>query len=183
MRLDQLLLGQIPEAIYFALFMIFTKQLKEKRIFFIFLMVLEYVLLFNVFKNSYISHVIFFPFTYCLLKILYKEKCQITDIFILGIASLLLIFTSAISYIIVWKTINKFIAYVIFHRIILFLILYLFKNNLPNIQTLYKKLWNRNDTVSKKMKSTTFRSLNVVVFNLMFYVINLGILYVLFVRR
>ena len=32
MKLDQLLLGQIPEAIYFALFMIFTKQLKEKRI-------------------------------------------------------------------------------------------------------------------------------------------------------
>ena len=38
MELDQLLLGQIPEAIYFALFMILVKNIKEKRILFIILM-------------------------------------------------------------------------------------------------------------------------------------------------
>ena len=32
MDLMELFLGQIPEAIYFALFMIFTKNLKEKRL-------------------------------------------------------------------------------------------------------------------------------------------------------
>ena len=41
----ELLLGQIPEAIYFALFMIFTKELKSKRILYIVLMVTEYLLL------------------------------------------------------------------------------------------------------------------------------------------
>ena len=32
MKLDQLLLGQIPEAIYFVLFMMLVKNIKEKRI-------------------------------------------------------------------------------------------------------------------------------------------------------
>lgn len=74
MKLDQLLLGQIPEAIYFALFMIFTKQLKERRILFASIIIIEYVLLFNVFKESYISHIIFFVSMYCLLKIFYKKS-------------------------------------------------------------------------------------------------------------
>lgn len=76
MELGQLLLGQIPEALYFAIFMIFVKQLKEKRILFTLITIIEYALLFNLFKDSYISHIIFFIFTYCLLKILYNESIQ-----------------------------------------------------------------------------------------------------------
>ena len=45
MDLLELMLGQIPEAIYFALFIILTKELKEKRILFIILMIIEYILL------------------------------------------------------------------------------------------------------------------------------------------
>ena len=41
----ELLIGQIPEAIFFALFMIYAKGLKEKRILFIVLMIVEYLLL------------------------------------------------------------------------------------------------------------------------------------------
>ena len=53
----ELLLGQIPEAIYFALFMIFTKELKTKRILYTILMVIEYVLL-KFFIEYNISHII-----------------------------------------------------------------------------------------------------------------------------
>ena len=48
----ELLLGQIPEAIHFALFMIFTKQLKEKRVLFVLLMIIEYLLLKSFIKFS-----------------------------------------------------------------------------------------------------------------------------------
>lgn len=41
----EVILGQVPEAIYFSLFMIYTKQLKEKRILFIVLMIVEYLLI------------------------------------------------------------------------------------------------------------------------------------------
>lgn len=86
MNILELLLGQIPEALYFALFMIYTKRLNEKRIWFIVLTVLEYILLF-IPPLSIWSHILYFIFTYGILKWLYKNKAQITDIFTLGIAS------------------------------------------------------------------------------------------------
>lgn len=76
----ELLLGQIFEAIYFALFMIFAKRIKEKRLLFITLMIFEYLLWKHLFKYNFIFHIGFIFTTYIVLKILYKEKSQITDI-------------------------------------------------------------------------------------------------------
>lgn len=81
MNLLELLIGQIPEAIYFSLFIIFTKQIKERRLLFTVLMIFEFVLLFNIAPYTVSSHAIFFAITYLVLKVIYKEKCQITDIF------------------------------------------------------------------------------------------------------
>ena len=70
-----LVIGQIPEAVFFSLFMIYAKGIKEKRIIFTILMVIEYVFL------KYIAHLnyniwfqILYTFmSYLILKILYKE--------------------------------------------------------------------------------------------------------------
>lgn len=175
----ELLLGQIPEAIYFALFMIFTKQLKTKRLPFVILMVIEYILLMRAFPYSMWSHILFFVITYILMKMLYNEKSQITDVFTLGIASLILIIASAIPYFVIWFTINNYLVYVILNRLLLFSLLFIFRNKLPKINNMYKHLWNRNDKIEKKMKSTTFRATNIVVFNVMFLIINLGMLFML----
>lgn len=180
MNLAELLLGQIPEAVYFALFLIFTKELKTKRILFTILMIVEYLLL-----KSFIHFDMWFQIGYVImifltLKVLYKDKAQITDVFTFGIASIILIILSAISFLIFGPDMK---LVTITNRILLILFLVLTRKLLPNIQDLYNKLWNRNDTISKKMKSTTFRALNAVVFNLMFVVINLGMLYALLIRR
>lgn len=176
----ELLLGQIPEAIYFALFMIFTKQLKEKRVLFVLLMIIEYLLLKSFIKFSMWFQMAYTAFTYVILKVLYKDKAQITDIFTFTIGSISLIFVSAISFgifrpnMIVGAIINRVIL------IIFFIFLY---DKLPYIQKVYKKLWNRNDKVKNKIKSATFRSINVVIFNLIFYIINLGMMYMLWLRK
>lgn len=167
------ILGQIPEAIYFALFLIYTKNIKEKRILFTIFMTIEYLLLKVCFPFDVKFQISYVIMTYILLKILYKEKAQITDIFTFGIASLVLTFSCIILYFLISITLNNMIIYVVLNRIVLFLFLGLMKDKLYNIQKLYKKLWNRNDNVEKKMKSTTFRSLNIVMFNIMFYIINI----------
>ena len=77
----ELLLGQIPEALYFALFIIFAKQIKEKRILFTVLMVFEYLLAKYTFQYSVMFHISYIALIYLLLKILYKEKAQITRFF------------------------------------------------------------------------------------------------------
>jgi hypothetical protein len=172
----QLFLGQIPEAIYFALFMIFTKKLKEKRILFIILLTLEYILLLRIMPFSIYAHIGFFVMTYIIMKILYKEKSQIIDVFTLSIASIILMISSMICYL--TFSFNTMLATII-NRIVIFIFLFTINYKLNKIQGFYKKIWNRNKNKTK-IKSTTFRSINVVIFNIMFYVINICMLYALF---
>ena len=85
----ELFLGQIPEAIFFALFMIFAKNIKSKRIFFTTLMIDLYIILKFFINYNVWFQIIYTILTYVILKILYKEKSQITDIFTFGIASII----------------------------------------------------------------------------------------------
>lgn len=173
----ELLLGQIPEAIYFALFMIFTKQLKEKRVLFVLLMVIEYLLLVNALMFNSWFQILYTFLTFITLKVLYKEKAQITDVFTFTIASIVLIFVSLISFA---ACKGDMIAGSVLNRIILIIFFIFSYEKLPSIQKIYKKFWNRNDKEKKKMKSATFRSINVVIFNIMFYIINLGMVYAIY---
>jgi len=172
-KLLEILVGQLPEAIYFALFLLFTKNLKEKKLLFVLILCVEYILSFQTIRFLLWSHIMFFILAYTTLKLLYKEKAQITDVFTLAIASIILIINSMVLYFPVLFFCKKYIIYVIIGRISMFVILFLLKNKLPKIQKLYKKFWNRNDDIPKPMKSATFRALNTVCFNFMFFILNL----------
>ena len=176
------ILGQIPKAKYFSLFMIYTKRLKEKRILFIVLMIVEYLLLKHFISFNIWFQISYTIITYIILKMLYKDKSQITDIFTFSIASIILILICGILYFPIWFTINNYILYAVLTRIFMFAFLILFNNKLNRIQKIYKLLWNRNDKIKKKIKSTTFRSLNIVIFNIMFYIINIGMIFTIFLN-
>lgn len=168
-----LLLGQVPEGLYFALFMISVKQLKEKRILFIGMMIFQYI-----FMKQFLHYTVWFQFiytfmTFVILKILYNKKAQVTDIFTFTIASVTVIISSIIC-LLLFK--NIIIACII-HKIMLFTFIFLTRHKLNRIQNIYKKIWNRNDSINKPIKTTTFRSINVIIFNIIFYVINLGMIY------
>ena len=180
MNLAELVLGQIPEAIYFALFLIFTKSLKEKRILFIILMIVEYLLLKSFIHFDMWFQIGYTIMTFLTLKVLYRERAQVIDIFTFGIASIILMISSIISFLLLGPNM-QFV--VLTSRILLILFFIFSYKYLPNIQKLYKKLWNRNDKTTNKMKSTTFRALNTVIFNLMFVVINVCMIYAMFIRR
>lgn len=175
----EILLGQLPEALYFALFMILTKRLSTKRVLFISLTTVEYILLLNIFKFLIWGQIAYFAMTYIILKMLYKEKSQITDVFTLGIASIVVMIISVLTYMIISVTIKNMIICNIIAKILLFIFLFIFRNKLCKIQDLYKRLWNRNNK-PKKIKSATFRCINIILFNLMFYLLNGIIIYTLF---
>ena len=176
----EILLGQIPEALYFAFFMLFTKKLKTKRTLFIVLMTLEYILLLGALPYSTWSHILYFAVSYIILKLLYRERAQITDVFTLGIASFILIIISvAIS--LLFR--SNIVITIILSRVVMFAVVFGLNYRLNVIQKLYKKLWNRNDKIKKKIKSTTFRAINIIVFNIMFYVINICMIYALFFKK
>lgn len=176
MNILEIILGQIPEAVYFAVFMILVKELKTRRFIFIISMIMEYLLVLNILPYSIWTHVLYFILAFLLLKILYKEESNVTDIFTLGVASLFMIISCFLLYVIIYFTIHNMLVYVVLQRIILFASIIIFRKKLPNINKLYKKLWNRSKH-SYKMKSTTFRALNLVIFNLSFVLINLGVIF------
>lgn len=179
----ELFLGQIPEAIYFSLFMIFAKGLKEKRILFITLMILEYLLLKKFIHFNMWFQIAYTLLTYIILKVLYKDKAQITDIFTFTIGSILLMILSAIYVFLIYPFTSYPILMVILNRMLLIGTILILNNKLYTIQKIYKKMWNRNDKVKKKIKSATFRCINLIIFNLMFYIINIGVAYALLLRK
>lgn len=176
METFRLISAKLLEPIYFSLFLIIGKDLKKKRLLLTCIMIFEYVML-----KQFIHFDVLFQFIYTFLsfinlKVLYKEKAQITDIFLFGIASLILIFISFIVYVVHIYTYNNYEIARILNRVILFLFLYLSKNK---IKELYKKFylsWNRHNNPNK-IKSLTLRNISVIIFNLMFWFINLGMIY------
>lgn len=176
MNILEIILGQLPEAVYFAIFMMLVKGLKEKRFVFIVGMIVEYLLVLNVLPYSIWSYVLYFILSFLLLKILYKDKSNVTDIFTMGIASVIIIIVSIFSYFIVSLFSTNVIIGNLCQKAILFFIILVYKSYLPKINNIYKKLWNRSKH-SYKIKSMTFRVLNLIVFNFSFVVINLGIMF------
>ena len=73
-----LFLEKVCEAIYFSLFLIYGKNLKEKRILLISIMIFEYLMITNLIQYSIWIHISYIIMTYIDLKVLYKEKAQIT---------------------------------------------------------------------------------------------------------
>lgn len=143
-------------------------------------MVAEYILLIYTFQYSWLFHISFMITTFLILKILYKNKSQIIDIFILLISYIFLGITSILCCFIF----NFNMIFVsILNRIIIFGTIIFLNKRLNKIQNFYKCLWNRNDLIKKKIKSTTFRAFNIVIFNIIFYLINICMLYAIYYKN
>lgn len=164
----------IGEPVYFSLFLIIGKNIKNKRLLLIGIMIIQYVLLMRVFPFNIWFQFIYTFITFVNLKVLYKEKAQVTDIFLFMIASIILIITSALTYGIVYFTLRDKIWLQLINRTMIFLILFIFKDKIRNGYSNFCSLWNRHNN-PKKIRSLTLRNISIIVFNLMFCLINFGI--------
>lgn len=176
----EIILGQIPEAIYFALFMIFAKELKRNKALFVLFMIFEYLALKHFIKFDVLFQILYTVMTFLNLKVFYKDKAIITDIFVFMGASLLLIVTSALSYIPVNILIKDiYVAFYIalaINRILMVTSLILLKNKLPKLYKSYRFFWNRHRNTTVKIRSLTLRNISIILFNVMFYIINVCML-------
>lgn len=178
MNLMELLLGQIPEIIFLSLFMIIAKDLKTKRAALIVLMTVEYLFLKYAINLKYtvIFPILYTFTTFAILKSLYKDKAQITDIFLFVFGLLVLgVCSVPVLYINTWIQ-NIFLCSVI-SKIFAFLLLFIFRNKLYKTYKYICSLWNRNDSIKRKIKSLTLRNICVVVFNMTFVAMHIVLLY------
>lgn len=172
----RLISAKLLEPIYFSLFLIYGKNLKQKRILFTCIMIFEYIMLTELIYYNVVFQVAYTFMTFLTLKVLYKSKAQITDIFLFGVASIILISISLISYLSILFTIKNYYIAMILNRILLFSFIFIFKNKINYLYKRFYKYWNRHNN-SKVIKSLTLRNISIIMFNLMFWVINFGMIY------
>lgn len=171
------ILGRFVEPIYFALFLIIGKDLKNKRLLLIGIMMFEYVMLTYLLPYNVLFQFIYTFITFVDLKFLYKEKAQVTDIFLFAVASIVLIITSIFTYLTALYTYKNYVISMIINRIVIFSIVYFGRNKIRQLYKRFYSLWNRHNN-PKVITSLTLRNISVIVFNLMFWIINLCMIYV-----
>lgn len=177
-----LVLEKVLEAIYFSLFLIFGKGIKNKRLLFIGIMIFQYLILKQFIKFNVLFQIIYTFLSFVNLKVLYKDKAQITDIFLFASASLILIVLSIACAVFVPLLGIKYIIMLIINRILMFLVLFLIKNKIGNLYKKFYLKWNRNKNNTIGIKSLTLRNISVIVFNLMFYIINISLAYIILTK-
>lgn len=174
------LIGGIMQPIYFTLFLIFTKRIKEKRILFMSIMILEHFILKYACKLNYTINfeLSYSAITYLILKIVYKDKARITDMvtFIISV-----IFMGAINVgsLLIFGA-NLFC--VLFANIFSILIIFLMRHKLNHIDTFYNKFWNRHKS-PKMLKSVTIRGLASSITIIVFVLMNLWLIYGIYIVR
>lgn len=166
-------LEQILEAIYFSTFLLIGKDVKSKKILFTLVMIFEYVMLTRFIEFNIWFQLIYTFMSYVNLKVFYKEKTQITDVFLFSLASVILIAISIFSYAIIYFTIKNYFIALLLNRVIMFCFLYISKNKIRILYKEFCSLWNRHK-IPNKIKSLTLRNISIIIFNLMFWLINFG---------
>lgn len=172
----RLLLTKVFEAVYFSTFLIIGKNLKHKRLLLTLIMIFEYLMLTTIIEYNVLFQLIYTFMSFINLKVLYKEKAQVTDIFLFTAASIVLIFISIFSYLVIYFTINNYFVALYLNRILIIIFMFLSKNSIRKLYLKFISLWNRH-YFKEEMKSLTLRNTSIIIFNLMFWVINLGMIF------
>ena len=170
-----ILLGLIPEVLYFTLFLIYTKNLKDKRIKLFFLIAIAYFLCILVQQLVVLYYLALMVLIYLILKLLYKSKTQIIDVFIISIMCLWITILSFISILCVAPNHSNYWFVYVMDRVLLFLP-FIFKGKFNSIYKKYCQLWNRNDKEKRPIKSITLRNISLIILNGFILFMNVAII-------
>lgn len=170
--LMSIILGLLPEVLYFTLFLIYTKNIKEKRLRLGILIAVAYVLCMFIQQYKVIYYILFIALVYLILKLLYKNKAQITDVFAFSICFIYISLVSYFGYIFFEDDLSNYYIMYIIARILLF-IPFIFRNKFNIIYKKYYSLWNRNDTIKRPIKSITLRNISLITINIAIFLMNL----------
>lgn len=173
--LVSILLGLIPEVLYFTLFLSYTKNLKEKRIKLFILIAIAYFICILVQSFQILFYFLLIFLMFLVLKLLYKEKTQIIDIFIISLSYFWVVFLSFIMIFFLKDNYSNYWILYAINRIALFLP-FIFCNKFNLLYKKYYSLWNRNDNEKRPIKSITLRNISLILLNSFIFFMNITII-------
>lgn len=162
----------IPEVLYFTLFITYTKNIKEKRIKLFLLISLAYILCMFIQRYKIFYYILFIVLIYLIMKVLYRKKTQIIDVFVVSIGLIYITLLSYFCYCFLNEDLSNYYFLMLIDRIILFLP-FIFKKYFNKIYKEYCRLWNRNDNEERPIKSITLRNISLVTINIAIFLMNI----------
>ena len=167
--------GMLPEIIFFTKFMEYTKNIKEHRVKFFLLITLVYVLCILVSQYKILYYVAFIFICYLVMKLIYKEKAQIIDIFAFSTAFMYVALNGLIWSFFIKEDMSNYYLILIMNRFTLMLP-FILRNKFNVLYGKYKSLWNRNDKIKRPVKSITLRNISLICLNIFIFLLNLAII-------
>lgn len=175
--LISIILGLIPEVLYFTLFITFAKNFKTKRIKLFLLISIAYIICMFIQRYKILYYVLFVALIYGILKLLYRDEVEIIDVFLIMVTYLYLTIISVFCFYFVKNNLKYYYLALFFNRILLFLP-FAIRDKFNKIYTNYYKLWNRNSDENRPIKSITLRNISLIIINLLICYINILCIYI-----
>lgn len=170
------ILGAILQPIYFSMFLFYVKDIKEKRVLFTIIMIIETIIL-RCYLKIYegINFEILYSISmYIFLRMIYKNKARITDFVTFILSVLLQGIISVLAFIILGMNLCGFMM----ANIIPFILTFLLRYKLPKIDKFYKKFWNRHNN-KKMFKSITIRGFSSTMTIFLFIFMYFWLIYII----
>ena len=170
--------GMLPEVLFLTFFLICTKKLKRHKFLLFICILIAYILLILVQNYRTIYYICFITSLYAILKVIYRNKTQIIDVFIISIAFMYICLISFICSRFINENYLNYYLLSIIDRLML-LIPFIFKNKFNILYKKYCKLWNRNDKGKRPIKSITLRNISLITLNSFIFLLNIATIYVI----
>ena len=168
--LVSLLLGAIPDVLYYYLWLKNIKEIKDKKFLLFLIILIGYVVIFMILRYNFYLYLIFYLYIYFNLKFIYKSK--INDFFLMLFIDVYYILMSILCFFLI----QKYAIALILHNIFLFIPL-IFKKKVVKMYKSYCKMWNRNREVKQPIKSLTLRNISLVILNLVITISDILLIY------
>lgn len=159
-----IILGLLPEVLFFTLFLVSTKKLQNKRTLLFLGISIAYFLCILMQRYVLLYYVGFIILIYFILKLLYKKQTQIIDIFIISIPFIWTTLLSYFCFLFLKDDLSNYYILYILDRIILF-IPFIFTKKFNKLYKSYCGLWNRNNKENRPIKSITLRNISLIIIN------------------
>lgn len=167
-------LGMLPEVLYFTVFIIFVKGIKEKRGWLFISILISYVTCVMVLRYTLLFYFAFIFMTSGFLKMLYKENVDIIDVLVVAISTVYLTVVSTISYIFIKNDNSNYWLFYIIARVLLF-IQFIFEKQYNKLYKKVRSYWNRNREKKQGIKSISVRNISVMIIVILIALVNAGI--------
>ena len=168
-----IILGLIPESIFFSLFIIFTKNYKNKakNIVFTLLMITGYIILKQILPRNVYCQIIYLAYVPLLMFLLYRNKFHISDVFVMSWANIVYIGLTSICLLLINIFCNIYWVLYAINRLSMVLFLVFTYNKLNKFYKYIIPQWNRNRQKPNKIKALTIRNICVIGLNISIFII------------